>query len=411
MKRRKGFSPAASRFHVVTAVWGAEYRHLFLDVCLPNLLASRNLEALPSGSRYRIFTSREDAEALAGSAIVREVEARLPVDVAPVLELSAASRSKFTKESICHRLAIADARESGDGLIFLCPDHFVSEGAFASVVRRHAAGMRAVVCPGIRVDRDAFLDALGVRTGTRPVGPREVVAAGVNHLHPSAQVQCADSAASARRPIGVFWKVPGEGLLVRCFRLHPLMVDPVRRDTPLEDTIDGHYVRRSCPIRSQVHVVTDSDELALFEMSRPDASTTAAGSRSGLAWRAAATMARCDSHQQSYWMEPIRLHSREPGNGWIRVETRSARFARRVVALHAARSVFTGRYFKTIAWHDSPVRIMLRTRAKKTAGLLRRRVVLLIHATTRLSKFRKRAARNGRRILRRVQRGTLGRIA
>ena len=407
MKRRPGFSPAASRFHVVTAVWGAEYRHLFLDVCLPNLLASRNLEALPPGSRYRIFTSREDANVLAGSGIVREVEARLPVDVVPVLELSAASRSRFTKESICHRRAVGDAREAGDGLIFLCPDHFVSEGAFAALVRGHAAGMRAVVCPGIRVDRDAFLDALGIRAGTEPVAPRDLVAAGVNHLHPSAQVQCVDNATSARQPIGVFWKVPGEGLLARCFRLHPLMVDPVRRDTPLEDTIDGHFVRRSCPIRSQVHVVTDSDELVLFEMSRPDASTTAAGARAGLAWRAAVTMGRCDSHQQSYWMEPIRLHLRDLGDAWIGIETRSSRFARRVLALHAARSVLTGRSFKTIAWHDSPVRIMLRTRAKKTAGLLRRRAVLLIHAAARLSKFRKRAARMGRRIRRRAQRGTL----
>ncbi|SVE27357.1 uncharacterized protein METZ01_LOCUS480211, partial [marine metagenome] len=44
----------------VTAVWGAEFIELFLDVCIPNQLSPANLPALPPGSRYRVFTTSAD---------------------------------------------------------------------------------------------------------------------------------------------------------------------------------------------------------------------------------------------------------------------------------------------------------------------------------------------------------------
>ena len=50
----------ATTYDVVTAVWGTEFIDLFLDVCIPNQLSSRNLPALPAGSRYRVFTKSAD---------------------------------------------------------------------------------------------------------------------------------------------------------------------------------------------------------------------------------------------------------------------------------------------------------------------------------------------------------------
>ena len=86
MSRVEAASTPATRYDVVTAVWGEEFVTLFLDFCIPNQLAPGNLAALPSGSRYRIFTTAADAQQLGDSA-------RNPVyvfDVSP-------SKDEFTR--------------------------------------------------------------------------------------------------------------------------------------------------------------------------------------------------------------------------------------------------------------------------------------------------------------------------
>lgn len=403
MSEAAAVAPRARSLDVVTAVWGAEYCRLFLDVCVPNQLTPGNLGALPAGSRYRVFTSGDDADALKASSALRQVGELMPVDVVVVRELSGSSRNKFNREASCHRRAVAEAREPGAALIFVCPDHVMSEGALAAVVRRHAAGSRAVVCTGLRVDREAFLSALYARGGAGGVPPRELVALALDHLHPFTLAHMIDSDHAVRRPIGLYWKVPGEGLLARCFFLTPLMVDPLRRDILPSGTIDGHYVRQACPIRDDVHVVSDSDELVLFEMSHIDALVPGDALRHVSPWRTAAVMSRCDSHQQSYWTEPIRLHVRDIGEAWSDPEAHAARFAGRVVTRHKVWRWLTLREPK-IVWRDSEVRQQLRRAAKRSSAWRNRSAALLTHAAVRhVQQFRKRATRAGRRALRRAR--------
>lgn len=383
--------PRALTFDVVTVVWGPEYRQLFLDVCVPSQLTPGNLGALPAGSRYRVFTSREDVDALESSAILQQVNERIPVDIVAIPEVSASSRSRFTRQNVCHRRALTDARESRAGLMLVCPDHCISEGTFAAALRRHKAGSRAVVCTGIRVNREAFIAALHQRGGVRGVPPRELVSLALDHLHPFTRAHMVDGERTARRPTGVYWNVPGEGILARYFYLTPLLVDPLRRDVLLEGTIDGHYVRHACPVREQVHVVSDSDELVIFEMSHVDASVADSVPGGVSLWRAATMIGRCDSHQESYWSQPIRLHVRDIGAMWSPVEEHSARFADQATKLSAARRWLTFRYLK-VRWR----------RASKSfsARRLRRSVALVTHSAARRGlKFRKRAARAGRRVL------------
>ena len=381
----------ARTFDVVIAVWGQEFRRLFLDVCVPNQLTPGNLGALPAGSRYRLFTSPDDVAVFKSSSVLRRVSEQVPVDVVVMPELSASSRSRFGRMTACHRRALIDARESRSALIFLCADHVISEGTFAAAVRRHDAGSRAVMCTGIRVNREAIIAALLARGDVRALPPRELVSVALEQLHPFTRAHMIDSERSARRPISVYWNVPGEGILARCFHLHPLMVDPVRRDVMPEDTIDGHYVRRSCPVREDIHVVVDSDELAIFEMSHVDDAVADTGPGGVSTWRASTMISRCDSHQQSYWTEPIRLHVRDIGDAWSPVERHSARFANQAMQLWVARRWLRFRYLK-VRWRHATKPLVARR--------LRRSVVLLTHAATRrVQKLRKRAARAGRRVL------------
>jgi hypothetical protein len=360
-------------FDVVIAVWGARYRDLFLDVCVPNQLATGNLDALPPGSRYRIFTTGDDAGAFESSPALRTVAARMSVDVVVMPELSASAKSPFTRMTAAHRRALVDARASRSAVIVLCADHFISAGTFAAVVRRHAGGCRAVVCTGVRVNRDGFLARVAIPAAERGLSGRDLVAAAIDHLHPFTHAHMVDSERAPQRPIGVYWTVGGAGLLARPFHLHPLMVDPVRSDVLPDETIDGHFVRRACPDRADVHVVSDSDELVMFEMSGPEdgAIETTPGRLSP--WRAASMLMHCDSHQESYWHIPVRLHAGEIDQAWSAIEQESDRFVRRTATLGAARRLLTLRHLKRIARHSVRGLKQLRKRSFRLGRIVRGR--------------------------------------
>lgn len=87
-------------FHVVTVVWGLEFRQLFLDVCVPNQLVPGNLGALPPGSRYRVFTVEDDVNAL--DAGLSGIRSRMPVDVIASPVLSTSEGTRFTRMTACH---------------------------------------------------------------------------------------------------------------------------------------------------------------------------------------------------------------------------------------------------------------------------------------------------------------------
>ena len=97
------------QFDAVTVVWGREFRELFLDVCMPNQSTPGNLGALPAGSRYRIFTSADDATVIEASDVVIRLRQTMPVDLVVVPGLSDGEGSPFARMNACHQLALDDA--------------------------------------------------------------------------------------------------------------------------------------------------------------------------------------------------------------------------------------------------------------------------------------------------------------
>ena len=324
--------PRAQVFHVVTVVWGLPYVELFLDVTVPNQLTPGNLGALPAGSRYRVFTSPEDADRLAASPMLARVSEMMPVDLVVMPELSDAAIDALIRTTTGHCRALSDAREAQAGLLFLNADFFLSEGALAAVLRRHAAGARAVVSVGVRLEKDTFVESLAVR-GVHGLASRDLVALALDHLHPFTVAHMIDSTRTARNPIWVCWRVPGEGLLARSFFLQPLMVDPVLRHVlPREGfTIDAKYVIGACPQLEAIHVVSDSDELCFFELSHVDGAVTDIDSGSISVWRAARRLRGGDRLTRKYWTQPIRLHVGDITSAWNPVERQSAYFAEQVL--------------------------------------------------------------------------------
>ena len=319
-------------FHAITHVWGREHLDLFLNLCLPNQLAPGNVPALPPGSRYRILTRSIHVEELDAHSMVHILREQIPVDLVVVeaLDRDFETARGYDLMNACHQKAIADALDADAAIIMLSADFIFSNNALAAVVRLHREGYRAVVNTGVRLGREPFLQGLQEsRAPLANLSSRDLVRLALPHLHPYTESMFADTDRFCRKPVSVYWRVGNEGLLARSMCLHPLMVDPVRPVSLTEGTNDGPYVAQACPEVSRVHVVTDSDEFQMFELTPVGRRVMSSCDSTGASvWRVAAMAAKCDWLQLNYWeRRNICLHTGELDQKWTAATLLAQEFA------------------------------------------------------------------------------------
>lgn len=327
----------SSTFHAMTYVWGRADLDVLFDVCLPNQLAPGNIAALPAGSRYRILTQPIHQQEIDAHPHVRALRDILPVDIVPIERSHKrfAAPGSYELMNACQRQALRDAFEAGVAILFL-PAHFVfSEGAISAVVGRHREGYRAVVSTALRLNRESFLQRLsdpGVRLNA--LSSRELVAMALPHLHVDTRTMFADARPFSAFPLAVYWRAGDEGVVARALDLHPLMVDPVHPLLP-GGTVDGRYLRDTVRVHSLVHVVTDSDELQMFELIEADRKAPSARGTGASIWRSAVVVQECSDLQRAIWRShPISLHSRDvEGPQWLAAQAESASYVSRVTRL------------------------------------------------------------------------------
>ena len=332
----KSQRPPSAAFHAVTHVWGRTYLDTFLNLCIPNQLAPGNVAALPPGSRYRIQTRSIHLDELESHPGVKALRNVIPVDIVVVDALD--ERMGVTRDHglmiKCHQEAVADALAADAAIIFLSADFILSENALAVVVRRHRDGYRAVVNTGLRLAKESFLQHLHeAQTPLATLSSRQLVRIALPHLHPHTRSMFVDARPFCKFPVAVYWRVGDEGLLARCLHLHPLMVDPVIPLLP-RGSNDGHYLCEVCPDVSRVHVVTDSDELQMFELTSVESPVLGCRGAGVSVWRAAAVAAMCDRLQVRYWRDfRIRIHTGECDDRWAALADASDALAARVLRL------------------------------------------------------------------------------
>ena len=335
---------AAKTFHVISVVWGAEYLDLFLNTCLPTQLGEGNVPALPQGSRYRILTRAADVGEIQRHATVRALARVIPVDVVAVEAFEDIERAerqtherkadrRFDLVTACNRVGIRDGVKAGAAMLFPSPDYVMSANTFDAIVRRHRQGYRAVACVGLRLAKEGFLRAIHAEGGLSGApSPRELVRMAMPHLHAHTRSLFADSRTFNAYPLGVYWPVGADGLLGRSFHVHPIMVDPMRPSAMPKLTIDSDYLVKAVPDFARVHVVTDSDEFIVFELTEAERSFRSATGTGAALWRAAAMAVRSDEFGAQYFQRyPILIHGGEVDERWTNAEASAAAFARAVM--------------------------------------------------------------------------------
>jgi hypothetical protein len=275
-------SAEAPRFYFLTVFWGEAFRTVFLEACLPSLLAPRNIPALRNrqDSRFLIVTTSEDWRIVRAHPIF----ARLAALVTPEhIEMPAPGpldrRSNLLLSSAGHRLATERAFAARAATMVVAPDVIFSDGAVEALQRRAAAGFPIVLALGLRAEQDKTLAELRGRGLLRAGSPlalsgRETVEVFLRNMHSESIVYEWEAPYYTDWPVATWWRVPdGSGILVQSLGWTPIFVNYAmvreHRTAAFDaNTIDGHYLYDNFGADPRFDVIADSDELMQLSLTR-----------------------------------------------------------------------------------------------------------------------------------------------
>ena len=229
----------------------------------------------------------------------------------------------------CHNRGLALGRGQDCVFVFLSPDSLWSDGSFRAMHHLMESGKRAVLMAGPRVVAEQVLPIVNKNgssadSSIRLTG-RELASLLMRHMHHSTRAYLWQNEGS--RGAGHYcWNVGTEGMLIRATHLHPVAVRPVDRNIRLITNLDGDFVGCCCPVVSQIHVVTDSDEMCTLEFSNVDYLEGFYPDKP-LSHEEHLTFLEknTDAHHRDYLRRSIRIHAGKLGPAWNEVELESQR--------------------------------------------------------------------------------------
>jgi hypothetical protein len=146
----------------------------------------------------------------------------------------------------------------------------------------------------------------------------------MQHLHPETQSLIWGATPSNNWPSLLIWKNRDDGLLIRPYHLHPLLVRPERHDVVPRVSIDADYVERVCPRAADEYIVTDSDDILGFELSRESGrAEQLAPTPSSVEKIATWAVTGANSRHHQFVQKKVRLHARDLCEGWRQTERAS----------------------------------------------------------------------------------------
>ncbi|HWK96693.1 MAG TPA: hypothetical protein VNR39_14855 [Pseudolabrys sp.] len=265
------------RVSFALVVWGEAYIRSFLEFSLPTLLVDGNLidNPLIEGSRFEVVTTKADFATLTASPLFQKLQRTLPVDF---IEIGAAQNgNKYRAVSQYHIEAIRRS-EDFDAIAILYPDVVWSRGAVRYAVERLNAGAIALFSPGPTILPAAAREALATfgksygQAGAQSLAiePQQLAGAVLDHHHPMWDGFDWEGHCFTETPACLRWSVPGQGWLIRCFHLHPVMMK-VQRNNPMffadfEVSLDGEYTARLFDGLDGLAFATDTDRFAIVSL-------------------------------------------------------------------------------------------------------------------------------------------------
>lgn len=263
--------------HFIVPVWGGEYTRCFTEICLPTFLAPGNIPALPYADRhaFQIYTTPRDRAAIEASPAYHQLVRHMRVTFHRV-RVGEPTRSAYplSIQSDCYRRAIRAADAADRAMFFMTPDMIIADGSLRNLAAiADRPGVRAVLSTGVRLVKEVVAAELlahhRARDSAITIAPRDLMRMLLRHLHPMARAHFyrPSEGTDAIGLSNLYWRVDDEGIVARCFHLHPFLVYPRVKNAPFSATVDGDYIESACPNVNETYVCTDSDEFSVCELS------------------------------------------------------------------------------------------------------------------------------------------------
>ena len=253
--------------HIINVVWGIFFLDLFLKVALPNQLTKDNLIFLSKQDNlkviYRIYTTEQDKNTIENAEIYKQLIKYIEIEF--ILITLRKDDCKYSIMNHYHNEAINNAFNKNAILIFLTPDIICSNNMFKALFDCLMKGYRSVAIPGIRLDKQDFLNHLKKNLIGLELPPRKLVEIALQNLHLVSRKLYVNSKDIPSGWCPFYFKIDDKNLLVRAFHLHPLLVWPEKKSdnaTP----VDINIINETISSLQKVKVIEDSDELVIFEL-------------------------------------------------------------------------------------------------------------------------------------------------
>ncbi len=272
-------------------IWGEEYVREFLGLSLPSQLAEGNIDGSSwhDGSEYLILTTKADAETIKVHPAFHLLQQRLKVRFAIIKPLTKSIKYKLASK--CQVEAIRMG-ENFDAVFFSYPDFIWSQGGMGNVAARIAEGHDAVLCPVPRVITENMEEILPKLRTPAPTSPTpsvlnlsslDLVKLSLENLHPMMEDFRWDAEKFSVFPSTVMWKIPDQGVLMRSYHLHPLVIrsqpDNINYYVQFSVSLDEEYMPILFKSDENIHYVKGSDECAVISLSSRETVFSAAPNR------------------------------------------------------------------------------------------------------------------------------------
>ena len=188
---------AAKGIYFATVVWGAEYRNVFTDICLPSILSPKNLPAVAKKFpiRFSIFTDMPGVLYLSSHPTIKALTELGKVQILLLDQQVAKSKnraptqqsdiSKYDLSAAGYRIMLEQAQDMDAGFVMVSPDSVWADGSQLFLATQLEKGIRLVVTPGPRLSWEQSLPILsGMRQGlTLTISSRELTFVALNFMH------------------------------------------------------------------------------------------------------------------------------------------------------------------------------------------------------------------------------------
>lgn len=249
-----------------TAIRNETEAHCFAQIAMPSLLAPVNIARQVNKARcvHRIVATPAARAIVEAAPALAELRQHIRVDIETSDEgapRGADSPARFRGEI----LALAQA--GGFAAVFIDADSVLCDNGLAIINGVLDCGMRAMLAPRPRLRRTSVAPLLRDRTieNVLSIGPEELVALALEHLHPAAQAQFRDRPGAGEDPSTLCWRVGDEGVLMHAFDYHPVMIYP--RAAAVADAVDHPLLGPLGFGPNEISIIRDSKAFVQCQLS------------------------------------------------------------------------------------------------------------------------------------------------